>query len=319
MTEAGLPDGVLNVITTKHTGAVMEPLIRDPRLRKLTFTGSTEVGRRLVEQSAEQLLRVSMELGGNAPFLVFEDADLDAAIEGAMLAKMRNIGEACTAANRFIVHESVAAEFSARLAERMGAMKVGRGTEDGVQVGPLVDEKSRDKVAELVQDAVDAGGTVATGGKALGDRGWFYAPTVLTDVPATARVFGEEIFGPVAPDHDVRHGRGGAAAGQRHGVRPGGLRLHPGPVPGPGGGRGPGHRNGRHQPGHRLQPGGAVRRRQGLRLRPRGRVRGHRGVPRDEVRRHQAVERSKGQQRPGSSAHLDVTRTSHSSAARVTS
>ena len=128
----------------------MEPLIRDPRLRKLTFTGSTEVGRRLVEQSAEQLLRVSMELGGNAPFLVFDDADLDAAIDGAMLAKMRNIGEACTAANRFLVHESVAGEFARRLAERMGAMKIGRGTEDGVQVGPLVDEKSRDKVAELV-------------------------------------------------------------------------------------------------------------------------------------------------------------------------
>jgi succinate-semialdehyde dehydrogenase / glutarate-semialdehyde dehydrogenase len=199
MTEAGLPDGVLNVITTKHTGDVMEPLIRDPRLRKLTFTGSTDVGRRLVEQSAEQLLRVSMELGGNAPFLVFEDADLDAAIEGAMLAKMRNIGEACTAANRFLVHESIAGEFSARLADRMSAMKVGRGTEEGVQVGPLVDEKSRNKVAELVQDAIDSGGRVATGGKELGDRGWFYAPTVLTDVPPTARVFGEEIFGPVAP------------------------------------------------------------------------------------------------------------------------
>ncbi len=187
LSEAGLPDGVLNVVTTSRTGEVMEPLIRDPRLRKLTFTGSTEVGRRLVEQSAQQLLRVSMELGGNAPFLVFEDADLDAAVEGAMLAKMRNIGEACTAANRFLVHESVADEFAARLAERMSAMKVGRGTEDGVQVGPLVDEKSRDKVAELVQDAVDAGGRVTTGGKAIGDRGWFYAPTVLTDVPPAAR------------------------------------------------------------------------------------------------------------------------------------
>src|SRR4051794_9181897 len=132
MSEAGLPDGVLNVITTKHTGDVMEPLIRDPRLRKLTFTGSTEVGRRLVEQSAEQLLRVSMELGGNAPFLVFSDADLDAAVDGAMLAKMRNVGEACTAANRFLVHESVAGEFAERLAGRMSQMKVGRGTEDGV-------------------------------------------------------------------------------------------------------------------------------------------------------------------------------------------
>jgi succinate-semialdehyde dehydrogenase/glutarate-semialdehyde dehydrogenase len=139
LVECGLPDGVLNVITTSSTGEVMEPLIRDPRLRKLTFTGSTPVGRRLVEQSAQGLLRVSMELGGNAPFLVFADADLDRAVDGAMLAKMRNIGEACTAANRFLVHESVAGEFSQRLAERMGALTVGRGTEAGVDVGPLID------------------------------------------------------------------------------------------------------------------------------------------------------------------------------------
>jgi succinate-semialdehyde dehydrogenase/glutarate-semialdehyde dehydrogenase len=199
LTECGLPDGVLNVVTTSHTGEVMEPLIRDPRLRKLTFTGSTPVGRRLVEQSAEGLLRVSMELGGNAPFLVFSDADLDRAVDGAMLAKMRNIGEACTAANRFIVHESVAREFSQRLAERMGALKVGRGTEDGVDVGPLIDDKQRDKVAELVQDAVDHGGKVLTGGGPTGDKGFYFSPTVLADVPSDARVFGEEIFGPVAP------------------------------------------------------------------------------------------------------------------------
>src|SRR5438105_14232931 len=154
--QAGLPGGVLNVITASRSGSVIEPLLKDPRTRKLSFTGSTEVGRKLIEQSAQQVLRVSMELGGNAPFIVFEDADLDAAVEGAMLAKMRNIGEACTAANRFLVHESVAGEFTERLADRMSAMKVGRGTEDGVQVGPLVDEKSRDKVAELVQDAIDA-------------------------------------------------------------------------------------------------------------------------------------------------------------------
>src|SRR3954463_1942266 len=140
LVEAGLPDGVLNVVTTSTTGKVMEPLIRDPRLRKLSFTGSTEVGKRLVEQSAEQLLRVSMELGGNAPFLVFGDADLDAAVDGAMLAKMRHVGEACTAANRFLVHESVAAEFADRMAARMGALRVGRGTEDGVEVGPLIDQ-----------------------------------------------------------------------------------------------------------------------------------------------------------------------------------
>ena len=199
MTEAGLPDGVLNVVTTSTTGEVMEPLIRDRRLRKLSFTGSTEVGRRLVEQSAEQLLRVSMELGGNAPFLVFPDADLDAAVEGAMLAKMRNGGEACTAANRFLVHRDVADDFSSRLAERMGGLKVGRGTDDGVQVGPLVDAATRDKVSELVSDAVDRGAEVRCGGERVGERGYFYAPTVLTDVPDGSRLLAEEVFGPVAP------------------------------------------------------------------------------------------------------------------------
>ena len=195
----GVPKGVLNVVTTSRTAAVMEPLIRDPRLRKLTFTGSTPVGRALVEQSAEQLLRVSMELGGNAPFLVFEDADVDKAVEGAMLAKMRNIGEACTAANRFLVHESVAGEFSARFAERMAALSVGRGTDEGVSVGPLIDARARDKVAELVADATDHGATVVTGGSATGERGYFFSPTVLTDVPPQARLVREEIFGPVAP------------------------------------------------------------------------------------------------------------------------
>jgi len=197
--EAGLPDGVLNVVTTTSTGTVMGPLIADPRLRKLTFTGSTEVGRSLVEQSAQGLLRVSMELGGNAPFLVFDDADLDAAVDGAMLAKMRNVGEACTAANRFIVHASVAEEFGRRLAERMGAMTVGPGLDDGVEVGPLVEEKQRDKVAELVDDAVGKGATVLVGGQVPDGPGWFYPPTVLTDVPLDAQVRTEEIFGPVAP------------------------------------------------------------------------------------------------------------------------
>ena len=197
--ESGVPEGVLNVVTTKRTGEVMEPIIRDPRLRKLTFTGSTEVGRSLVEQSAEGLLRVSMELGGNAPFLVFADADVDAAVEGAMLAKMRNIGEACTAANRFIVHADVAEEFSTKLAERMGGLKVGNGLEDDVKVGPLVEEKQRDKVAELVDDAVGKGATVVTGGQVPDGPGWYYPPTVLTDVPLSAKVSTEEIFGPVAP------------------------------------------------------------------------------------------------------------------------
>ncbi|MGH3457880.1 NAD-dependent succinate-semialdehyde dehydrogenase [Aeromicrobium sp.] len=199
LADSGLPDGVLNVVTTSRTGEVMEPIIRDPRLRKLTFTGSTEVGRRLVEQSADGLLRVSMELGGNAPFLVFDDADVDAAVDGAMLAKMRNIGEACTAANRFIVHESVAAEFGEKLSKRMSSLVVGRGTDDGVDVGPLVEEKQRDKVAELVDDAVTQGATVLTGGSAVEGDGWFYQPTVLNEVPEGARLRKEEIFGPVAP------------------------------------------------------------------------------------------------------------------------
>ncbi|HEX6196438.1 MAG TPA: NAD-dependent succinate-semialdehyde dehydrogenase [Jiangellaceae bacterium] len=199
MEECGLPPGVLNLITTSSSGRVMEPLIRDPRARKLSFTGSTEVGRKLVEQSAEQLLRVSMELGGNAPFLVFDDADLDAAVNGAVAAKMRNIGEACTAANRFLVHESVASEFSSRLASRMGSLVVGRGTDDGVQVGPLITEQAREGVASLVDEAAGGGASVLTGGSAVDGPGWFYAPTVLTDVPPDARLRREEIFGPVAP------------------------------------------------------------------------------------------------------------------------
>jgi len=177
----------------------MEPLIKDPRTRKLSFTGSTEVGRKLIEESADQILRVSMELGGNAPFLVFEDADLDAAVEGAMIAKLRNIGEACTAANRFHVAEPVAEAFAAKLAERMRGLKVGRGTEDGVDLGPLIDDDQRGKVQELVQDAVSKGAKVLLGGHPADGPGYFYAPTVLDDVPRTARLLKEEIFGPVAP------------------------------------------------------------------------------------------------------------------------
>src|SRR4051794_29110801 len=197
--ESGLPGGVLNVITAKSSGSTMEPLIRDPRARKLSFTGSTEVGRTLNEQASEQLLRVSMELGGNAPFIVFEDADVDDAVEGAMVAKMRNIGEACTAANRFHVHSSIAAEFTEKLAEKMGALKVGPGTEDGVDVGPLIDDDQRGKVEELVKDAVEKGAKPVLEGGRTGDRGYFYAPTVLGDVPESARLLKEEIFGPVAP------------------------------------------------------------------------------------------------------------------------
>jgi succinate-semialdehyde dehydrogenase/glutarate-semialdehyde dehydrogenase len=197
--EVGLPGGVLNVITSSSSSEVSKPIIGDFRLRKLSFTGSTEVGRKLVEQSAQQLLRVSMELGGNAPFLVFGDADLDAAVEGALIAKMRNIGEACTAANRLYAADSIAQEFAERLAERMGSMKVGRGTDDDVKVGPLIDEDQRSKVEELVQDAVQKGAQTLSGGERPDGPGYFYPPTVLTDVSDDARLLKEEIFGPVAP------------------------------------------------------------------------------------------------------------------------
>jgi len=197
--EAGLPGGVLNVVTAKSSGSIMEPLIKDPRTRKLSFTGSTEVGKKLIEQSADQVLRVSMELGGNAPFLVFDDADLDDAVEGAMIAKMRNIGEACTSANRFHVAEAVADEFAEKLAERMGALKIGRGVEEDVKVGPLIDDDQRGKVAELVEDARDKGAKVLVGGEKVEGAGYYYKPTVLSDVSDDARVLGEEIFGPVAP------------------------------------------------------------------------------------------------------------------------
>ncbi len=197
--EAGLPAGALNVLTTSSSGSTTGPLIEDDRLRKLSFTGSTEVGRKLIEASAKNVLNISMELGGNAPFLIFEDADLDAAVDGAMLAKMRNIGEACTSANRFHVAEPVREEFERRLAEQMGALKLGRGTEEDVKVGPLIDQPSREKVAELVQDALDKGATCVVGGEIPDGRGYFYPPTVLGGVTDDARVLHEEIFGPVAP------------------------------------------------------------------------------------------------------------------------
>jgi succinate-semialdehyde dehydrogenase/glutarate-semialdehyde dehydrogenase len=197
--EAGLPGGVLNVITAEKSGDTMAPLIEDPRTRKLSFTGSTAVGRALIKQSAEQVLKVSMELGGNAPFLVFGDADVDEAVKGAMIAKMRNMGEACTSANRFHVHESLVEEFSAKLAEQMGALRLGRGTEDGVDVGPLINDDAVTGTDELVQDAIGKGARLLTGGEGLDGPGHFYRPTVLADVPADARLLHEEIFGPVAP------------------------------------------------------------------------------------------------------------------------
>jgi succinate-semialdehyde dehydrogenase / glutarate-semialdehyde dehydrogenase len=197
--EAGLPGGVLNLITASSSSETMGPLIADPRLRKLSFTGSTEVGRKLMEQASQNLLRLSMELGGNAPFIVFDDADIDAAVQGAVIAKMRNVGEACTAANRFHVAGSVADEFAQKLAAKLGSMKVGRGTEDDVEVGPLIDDKQRRKVDSLVRDALSHGAKAVVGGHPIDGAGYFYEPTVLTDVPDEAELLREEIFGPVAP------------------------------------------------------------------------------------------------------------------------
>jgi succinate-semialdehyde dehydrogenase/glutarate-semialdehyde dehydrogenase len=197
--EAGVPDGVVNVVTTTDAGGVMEPLIRSGIARKLSFTGSTAVGRRLLEQCADKVMRTSMELGGNAAFVVFPDADLDAAVDGAIAAKMRNSGEACTAANRIYVHADVIGAFGAKLADKMAALPVGRGVEDGVRVGPLIDAAAQRKVQHLVADAVERGAKVLTGGEALDKPGFFYPPTVLTGVPESARMRHEEIFGPVAP------------------------------------------------------------------------------------------------------------------------
>lgn len=199
LAEAGLPAGVVNCITTTEAGPVTEPLIRSGQIRKLSFTGSTNVGRMLLEQCAEKILRTSLELGGNAPLLVFDDADLDEAVDGAIAAKMRNMGEACTAANRIYVQATVIDEFGRRLAERMAGLKMGRGTEGGVQVGPLIDEAALRKVQALVADAVQRGASVLTGGAAPGGPGYFYPPTVLAGVPRDADMCDQEIFGPVAP------------------------------------------------------------------------------------------------------------------------
>jgi succinate-semialdehyde dehydrogenase / glutarate-semialdehyde dehydrogenase len=197
--EAGVPDGVVNVVTTSTSGRVVAAMMADPRVRKLSFTGSTEVGRVLLGTAAETITNCSMELGGNAPFLIFDDADLDAAIDGAFLAKMRNGGEACTAANRFYVHEKVADAFTSRFADRLSRLAVGPGLDDGTDLGPLVNEDTRSKVATLVQQAAGNGGELVTGGRAPDRRGYFYLPTVLGNVPPDAGILRTEIFGPVAP------------------------------------------------------------------------------------------------------------------------
>ncbi|WKK70831.1 NAD-dependent succinate-semialdehyde dehydrogenase [Rathayibacter oskolensis] len=197
LAEAGVPDGVVNVVTTSSAAALSEPIMTDPRLRKVSFTGSTPVGQKLLQQASANVLRTSMELGGNAPFVVFEDADLDRAVDGAMLAKFRNIGQACTAANRFFVHESIAEEFATRLTERVAALRVGRGTEDGVTIGPLIDDRAVEKAGSLVEDAVGRGARVRIGGHGIKRSGHFYEPTVLSDVDGASEILRTEIFGPV--------------------------------------------------------------------------------------------------------------------------
>jgi succinate-semialdehyde dehydrogenase / glutarate-semialdehyde dehydrogenase len=196
--EAGVPAGVVNVIPSRRSGPVVSAMLHDPRVRVVSFTGSTEVGRGLLKEAADNILKPAMELGGNAPFIVFEDADIDAAIDGAMIAKMRNMGEACTAANRFYVHEKVHGEFAKKLAGKMAALKMGNGLDDGVALGPLINAAGRDKVVELVDDAVKRGAKVLTGGKLPEGPGFFYPATVLDDVPDGAKMLNEEIFGPVA-------------------------------------------------------------------------------------------------------------------------
>src|SRR5881628_3728722 len=198
LAEAGVPAGVVNVIPSRRSGPVVDAMLHDPRVRVVSFTGSTEVGRKLLHSAADQVLNTAMELGGNAPFIVFEDADIDAAIDGAMIAKMRNMGEACTAANRFYVHEKVHDEFAKKLTAKMGSLKMGNGLDEGVNLGPLVNQEGRDKVISLVEDAVKKGAKVLTGGKPPSGPGHFYPPTVLDTVPDGAAMLREEIFGPVA-------------------------------------------------------------------------------------------------------------------------
>src|SRR6202521_2085238 len=202
--EAGVPAGVVNVIPSRRSGAVVSAMLHDPRVRVISFTGSTAVGRKLLHEAADNVVKPAMELGGNAPFIVFEDADIDAAIEGAMIAKMRNMGEACTAANRFYVHEKVHDEFTKKLTGKMAALKMGNGLDDGVALGPLVNAEGRDKVVSLVADAVKKGAKVLTGGKASDGPGYFYPATVLTGVSDGAAMLNEEIFGPVASIQSFR-------------------------------------------------------------------------------------------------------------------
>ena len=289
MEQVGVPAGVVNVVTTDRAGEVVDAALEDDRVRKISFTGSTGVGRILLKKAADRVIASSMELGGNDPFLVLADADVDAAVDGAMIAKMRNGGQACTAANRFLVHRDVADEFATKLAARMGALKMGSGLDDGVELGPMVSEKAVTGIADLVDRSVAAGATAVIGGTRPDGPGFFYPATVLTNVPADAPVATAGDLRPGRADHRGRLRRGGARAGQRHRVRAGRLRLQPRSGPRPAGQRAARGRHGRPQPRPGLRPGRAVRRRQGIRPRPRRWLRRHRRIPRDQIRRRQLV------------------------------
>ncbi len=259
-------------------------MLHDPRVRVVSFTGSTEVGRKLLHEAADQILKPAMELGGNAPFIVFEDADIDAAIDGAMIAKMRNMGEACTAANRFYVHEKVHDEFAKKLTDKMAGLKMGNGLQDGIALGPLVNKEGLDKVIELVDDAVGKGAKVLTGGKATGGKGFFYPATVLTNVPDSAKMLSEEIFGPVASiqsfkseDEAIKRANDTEYGLVAYLYTEGSFARHArlGKA---------GLRHDRLEPRSCLRSGRTVRWHQAVGHRPRRRARGHDGVHGDAVR-----------------------------------
>ncbi len=289
--EAGVPAGVVNVIPSRRSGPVVSAMLHDPRVRVVSFTGSTEVGRKLLHEAADNILKPAMELGGNAPFIVFEDADIDAAIEGAMIAKMRNMGEACTAANRFYVHEKVHDEFAKKLTAKMAGLKMGNGLDDGVALGPLVNAEGRDKVVELVDDAVKKGAKILTGGKKPEGPGFFYPATVLDNVPDDAKMLNEEIFGPVASiqtfkseDEAIRRANDteyGLVAYLYTKDLSRGMRVS----------RKARLRHDRPEPRSRLRSGRAVRRHEAVRPRPRRRARGPDGVHGDAVHFGELVER----------------------------
>ena len=289
--EAGVPAGVVNVIPSRRSGPVVDTMLHDPRVRVVSFTGSTEVGRKLLHSAADNVLKTAMELGGNAPFIVFEDADIDAAIDGAMIAKMRNMGEACTAANRFYVHEKVQDEFSKKLTAKMAALKMGNGLDDGVSLGPLVNAEGRDKVVELVDDAVSKGAKILTGGKRPDGPGFFYPATVLANVPNNAKMLNEEIFGPVASLQTFKSEDEVIARANDTDLRPGRLSLHQGPQPRPARLREARFRHDRTEPRPGLRSGRAVRRHEAVGRRPRGRARRADGVSGDAVHLDELVRR----------------------------